>query len=324
MKEKIRVAFIYRDSNVLMSGKHYDNTYYHFFVSALKRNQKLDVTYFQTGESFDASILKGKFDIILLFHNHTASMPQELIGIEDLDMPVVARVTDPRVAKESIALHKKWKIDYYFMFWPESFFYQLWPRNFKFKTIVFGLEPSLYRDVIPFDQRIKDRILNSGSVGNTKFLSRIINDVRNPKWNAFRCYHLRTMCNKLSYVDYTSTLQHKFVNDKYAQLLQKYAAAIAASSYTTVVKMLEIPAAGCLTFIESSKKSDASYLGYRDGETAIFIDEENYKEKFEEYLKDTKSPKWKEITDAGRKYALEELNNDKAVESLVELFEQLI
>ena len=48
------------------------------------------------------------------------------------------------------------------MFWPESFFYKLWPRRFKYKTIVFGLEPSLYHNVTSFDQRIKDRILNSG------------------------------------------------------------------------------------------------------------------------------------------------------------------
>ena len=324
MKEKIRVAFIYKKSNVLMTGKHYDNTYYHFFTTALKRNHKIDVTYFPTGETFNASILKDKFDVILLFHNHTLSMPNEIIGIRDLDMPVIARVTDPRVAKESIALHEKWKIDYYFMFWPESFFYKLWPRRFKYKTIVFGLEPSLYHNVTPFDQRIKDRILNSGSVGNTKFFSRIINDIRNPKWNALRCYYLRTICNNLPYVDYTSTLQHEFVNDKYPLLLQKYAAAIAASSYTSVIKMWEIPAAGCLSFIEVSKKNDGDYLGYIDGETAIFINEENYKERFEEYITDVKNPKWEKIANAGRKYTLEEFNNDKAVESLVELMEKLL
>ena len=88
--------------------------------------------------------------------------------------------------------------------------------------------------------------------------------------------------------------------------------------------MSEIPAAGCLSFIEVSKKNDGDYLGYIDGETAIFINEENYKERFEEYITDVKNPKWGKIANAGRKYALSEFNNDKAVESLVELMEKLL
>tara|TARA_B100001013_G_scaffold170482_1_gene102270 strand:- start:420 stop:542 length:123 start_codon:yes stop_codon:yes gene_type:complete len=35
-------------------------------------------------------------------------------------------------------------------------------------------------------------------------------------------------------------------------------------------------------------------------------------------------PKWQEIALAGRDYALKELNNDKAVESLVELMREMI
>ena len=66
------------------------------------------------------------------------------------------------------------------------------------------------------------------------------------------------------------------------------------------------------------------YLGYVDGETAIFINEKNYKEKFEEFLNDPSNPKWEKIASRGREYTIRNLNNDKAVESLVELMKSLL
>lgn len=324
MKNKIKVAFIYKASNVFLTGKHFDNTYYHFLMEALKRNNRISVSYFPTEETFDTSTLKDKFDIILLWQNNEFEMPKELIGIQNLDIPIIANVTDPQYALNSIKFHKKWKIDYYFHYYPEALFYELFPRNFKYKMIVFGLEKNLYLNTMPFKQRIKDKILNSGAVGNTKFLSRIINDIRNPKWNSYRYYTLRTKCNKLPYVDYTTTLQHEFVGDKYPLLLQKYSAAIAATTPETSIKYWEIPAAGCLTFMEITEKNKGQYLGYIDGETSIFINEDNYEQKFEEFLADPENPKWEKIANAGRKFALENFNNDKAVESLVDLMQSLL
>ena len=53
MKEKIRVALIYHKNSKFLSGKHFDNTYYNFFIKAWKRNSSLDVTYFPTDNKFD-------------------------------------------------------------------------------------------------------------------------------------------------------------------------------------------------------------------------------------------------------------------------------
>lgn len=324
MNEIIKVALPFKSSNDFMTGKFYDNTYYHFFVTALKRNQDIRVTYFPVEGSFDTSILKNRFDIILLWSNADYGNPDELLGIEKLDIPVIARVGDPADAKNSIKNHEKFKIDHYFHFWSEPFFRQFFPRHFKFKTIIFGLEPSLYQKITPFKPRIRNKILNSGGVGNTKFLSRIINKIRNPKFNALSVYRLRTKCNELSYVDYTATLRHKFVNDKYSELLQKYSASIACSTLTFVVKMLEIPAAGCVSFLEVTRKNKCEYVGFRDEKTAIFINEQNYRDKFEEFISDPDNPKWEKIANAGRKFVMEELNNDKAVESLVDLMKKTI
>jgi len=323
MDRRIRVAFIYKANNIFMAGKHFDNVYYNFFMKALKRNNRIQVSYLHSEDSFDVTKLKNKCDIILLWQNNEFGTP-DLLGIQDMDIPVISRCADPKEVKETIKYHKKWKIDFYFHFWSKSFFHSILPKNFKYKTIIFGLEPLLYQNVKPYKQRIKNKILNSGAVGNTKFLSRIINQIRDPKWNALRIYYLRTICNKLPYVQYTSTLKHEFVNDRYPELLQKYSVAIAANSLCTVAKMWEIPAAGCLCFLEVSERNNVEEVGFIDGKTAVFINEKNYKERFEEYLTNPDDPKWEEIANAGRKYVLENLNNDKAVDSLVNLIEKLL
>ena len=251
-------------------------------------------------------------------------MPKELIGIEELDIPVIADVCDPQDAKNAIKFHKKWKIDHYFHYYPEALFHDLFPKNFKYTSIIFGLEPSLYQNVSPFRDRMKNKILNSGAVGNTKFLSRILNSIRNPKWNSYNYYTLRTKCNDLQYVDYTATLSHEYVGDKYSLLLQKYAGAIAATSVETTIIYWDIPAAGCLTFMEITEKNKGNYLGYVDGETSVFINEDNYEQKFEKFLSDPENPKWEKIANAGRDYALKNFNNDKAANSLADLMESML
>ena len=321
--DKTKVAFIYKSSNKFMTGKHFDNVYYNFFIKALRRNNEIDVTYFPEENKFDTSLLKNRFDIILLWQNNEFGTP-DLVGIRELDMPVITRCSDPKEAKTTIVFHKKWKIDYYFHFWPESFFHSIFPKEFKYKSIIYGVESSLYQNLTPFNERIKNKILNSGAVGNSKIHSHIINSLRTPKWNAFSVYHLRTICNNLHYVDYFPTLQNEFVNDKFPLLLQKYQAAIAACTYTTVAKMWEIPAAGCLTFLEVNERNDADFVGFKDMNTAIFINEKNYKQKFQEFLNSIEDPRWQKIADNGRRFVMENLTNDKAVMSLVDLMRKIL
>ena len=323
MDRKIRVAFIYKANNIFMTGKHFDNLVYHIFMHALKRNNRIQVSYFQSEDTFDVTKLKDKIDLILLWENNEFGTP-DLLGIQDMDIPVISRCADLKEAKETIKYHKKWKIDYYYHFHSESVFHSYLPKDFKYKSIIFGIEPSLYQNMKPFKQRIKNKILNSGAIGNSKPFSRLINSIRSPKLNAFRVYHLRTIVNKLPYVEYFPTLQNEFVGDKYPLLLEKYQAAIAASTITSVTKMWEIPASGCLCFLEVNDQNHVEEVGFVDGETAVFINEQNYKQKFKEYLSNPDDPKWEKIANAGRKYVLENLNNDKAVESLVNLMEKLL
>ena len=325
MDKKIKVAFIYKECDGL-SPNHYATTHYHFFMNALKRNKNLDVIYYPTCNDFDVSKLENNTNVILLFEflpSHC--IPEQIRGIEKMNIPVICKVGDAHRPTKSVIreYHDKYKIDAYFSI-SSNLFYSYYPSNYKHKEIFWGVEPSLYQNLTPLDKRIKTRILNSGAIGNAKFHSRIINSIMTPRSNAYNHYKLRTICTKLPYVDYTSTLVHEYVGDKYPLLLQKYAAAIAATTFMPTMKYLEIPAAGCLAFMEVTDKNNARNLGFIDGESAIFINEKNYKSKFEEYLSDVNNLRWKQIANAGREYTLKNLNNDRAADSLVDLMKELL
>ena len=323
--KKIRVAFVYIPCDGLTEN-YFFTTSYNFFMNSLQRNSDIEVSYIQSGKSFDAMRLEKNFDVILLYENSfTPCNPNELKNIKKLGIPVVARVGDLHNSKnfDISESHEKYGITSYFGYQHEDNFYKYYPKKFDYTTIVFGLETSLYQNLLPFSKRIKKRILNSGAVGNTKFLSKLFNQFKNPE-NALNHYKLRTLCNKLSYVDYTSTLQHEFVGDKYPLLLQKYQSAIAATTGNYTQKYLEIPAAGCLSFMEVTDKNHANYLNFKDGENAIFVNERNYQQKFEEFLESSDDPIWEQIANSGRNHVLNNYNNDLAVESLVNLFKKII
>ena len=85
-KQKIKVAFIYKASNIFMTGKHFDNNYYNFFLKALPRNKNIEVTNFTEEEKFDVEKLENKFDVILLWQNNEFGTP-DLINIKNSKIP---------------------------------------------------------------------------------------------------------------------------------------------------------------------------------------------------------------------------------------------
>ena len=187
--------------------------------------------------------------------------------------------------------------------------------------IFFGVEPKLYENLTPYSKRINKKILCSGAAASTKFSSRLRNIIRG-EVSQWKHYKLRTKCTELPYVDYTSTLHHEFINDKYPLLLMKYCTSIAAHSLYPVIKYWESTAAGCLTFMEVTEKNQANILGFEDGKNAIFINEKNYEKKLSEFISDPKNTKWSEIAENGRKYTMNNLTNDNAANSLVNLFKE--
>ena len=323
--KKIKTAFIYKPSNPYMSKTAWATTYYHFFMNALNRHADLDMAYFPAEKKFDVSKLRDKFDIILLWENHPWGSPDELSGIQNLDIPVICRINDAHDAKikGKIGYHEKYKIDHYFGYLPERFFHKYYPKNFKYKVIFYGVEPKLYENLTPYSKRIKKKILCSGAAASTKFSSRLRDIIRGDR-SLWKHYKLRTKCIELPYVDYTSTLQHEYINDKYPLLLMKYCTSIAAHSLYPVIKYWESTAAGCLTFMEVTEKNQANILGFEDGKNAIFINEKNYEKKLSDYISDPNNAKWSEIAENGHHYTMANLTNDVASNSLVEIFKEYV
>ena len=249
------------------------------------------------------------------------------LGIKKLEVPVISRTGDSHYAKlhKQHEFHERWKIDYYFGVIPSSYFYKYYPKNFKYREIIFGLDPELYQNLKPFDKRIKEKILNTGVMGNKKIKSRIANKLLNAGFSGWNLYKLRTLCNELPYVHYEGMKNGEYpFADNFPKYLSQYRAGIAACTVYPVQKYWEMTAAGCLTFMEMTERNDGYYLGFKDGETAIFINEKNYKNKFEEFLNDTDNKKWQEIACAGREYVLNNLTNEKAVNNLVNLMRELL
>ena len=76
--------------------------------------------------------------------------------------------------------------------------------------------------------------------------------------------------------------------------------------------------------MEMTEKNQAEILGFKDGENAIFINENNYQQRFADFLSDPENSKWEEIAQNGREYTINNLTNDIAANSLVELFKEYV
>ena len=325
MKSKIKIAFVYNPSNKFLTGKHFDNNYYYFFMRALKRNSRIDVTYFGEEEKFDGSNLEKKFDVVFLADYVGGATPKEITGMEQINIPIIAWSSDSHYYSDIdyMAYHKKYHISHYVGPIQEEYFYKFLPKSFKYERIFTGIEASRFKQIQPFDTRIKDKILNSGAMGNKKLKSRIINRIINPKRSSWYFYKLRTLCNELPYVAYKGIKDSKYEND-YVEYLSSYRAAIASTTMYPSLKYCEIPAAGCLSFMEVTKMNQAKILGFKDNENAIFINEKNYKQKFEEYLNNVDDSRWTKIAEKGRNHVLTNLTNDNGVENLVNYIEKLL
>ena len=323
---KIKVALIYKKSYNYFQPNHFDQTSYDFFFKALKRNIQLEISYYPCEKKFDVSKIKGKCDVILLPNNSTDGSPDVLIGIKNSNIPVISRTGDPHDAERynQIEFCEKNKVDYLFSSLPDSLIYKYYPKNIKQKIIIFGLEPELYQNVPPFKTRIKDRILITGKMGRTDLKNRAANYILNPRRSGWYLYKLRTLCKELSYVEYTGIKGKKYPNEDYPTYTSKYRAIIAATTFYPTLKYWENAAAGCLTFMEITEKNDGYFLGYKDNQTSIFINEKNYQDKLEEFISDPDNPKWEQIANAGREYTMNNLTNDHAVSSLVELMKEII
>ena len=356
----MKITFIHGADDQYYSGTNFIDSEYNFLVRALSDHPDVEYTRLPISGEFDATCLgRGGVggdrtpDAVVLSSIQAHKMPK-ITGLKSLGVPVLAKTGDIHDAKRYGSGAKNydgWGVDCLFSSVPAPYFYEWYPAHMKYETIFYGIESSLYEDPPPYGLRIRDRILLSGAADDPNPLARRMPYLRwiprstryriksclvwarrltessIPMWRKMRYpppiqyyfYKLRTDCRLLPYVE---DRVHYARNLPYEQLLYGYCAAIAATTVFPTIKYWEIAAAGCLAFMEITRRNYGECLGFRDGLNCVEIDEYNYREKFERFLEDPDA--YADVAAAGRRHALENFNNDVAADHLVSLIMKFI
>ena len=326
----VRVAFVYRPSWEYWRPGHTVGTRYEFFFHALARSKSAEVGYFGAEDAIDAAELAGKWDVILC--TNSALGTPRIANARKSGVPVIAQTHDPHLVKELDMMRcmEEHAISCCFGFMPEPYFHRYFPKSARYEVVRWGLEPGLFERLPPFGPRIKDRVLLTGELARRSTVKKIVHALsRRGQSEVAANYRLRRACAALPGVDYSGRdrVTGRYRNGgagSYAGHLSGYRAAIAATGLYPTAKYWETPAAGCLTFMEVNGKNGAAELGYSDMESAVFIDSKNYGKRISRYLETADDPSWARIAEAGRRHAMENLNNDRAVERLVQIARSLL
>ena len=325
----IKVAMVYSSGADMLNGRIPSKTDYYFFNRAIFRNKNLEVDYMDTLGRIDALRLERDYDVVLLPEIDVASSLALGGSIRDCRIPVIARPHDPHATlkRDMIGLAESLKVDWFFDVYDPASFYEYYPKRFKFEIVHMGLEPSLCKSETPWTERVPDKMAISGVLDKPDLVHRMYHRfyLRIPKaLSSDFHYKLRTKCNNLPYVVHTRDIYPGQGTDELHRILSMFRASIAATTTFPTVKYKETPAAGCLTFMEITERNHGAYLGYEDGKSAIFINESNYSEKFQEYLDSQNDPKWERIAREGRRHTLENLSNDNGVAKLVSIMRRAL
>ena len=319
---------IYSSGYTRLNGNHPIKLFYYFFRHAVLRNKKLEVDQLDALDRIDIAQLEKDYDIVLL-PTVTIATYLGLRGIENCNIPVIAKASDPQdiFRRNMVEIADRLKIDYFFDFYDPACFYRYYPKRFKYEVVCHGLEPSLYTNEVPWTKRTPDMIALSGKLGDPGVMRKIY-------WRWYRRtpkellldyhYKLRTKCNDLPYVVHTQDIYPAQSTDQLPRILSGFRSAIVATTNYITAKYMETPAAGCLTFMEITDRNYGASLGYEDGKSAIFINKSNYKEKFQEYIDSPDDSRWEKIAQAGKRHALENLSNDRGVEKLIHIMRKAL
>lgn len=321
----VRVAMVCNRSAKSVNSLEPMKIYYHFFMDALPRHRRLDIDFIgHYANRLDVVRIVRDHDVVLLPQLDDPSQALALRGISDHDIPVIAKSGDPHafLSYDMMRACADLGVDHLFEHVPEAAIYRYWPSRMRYHRIPYGVEPSLYGEVRPWDERVDDRIVLSGALDKPDLLHYLYQRIykrRPAALSSNHHYRLRTKCNRLPYVIHARRIWPGTNTDQFPLVMSSFRAAIAATTNYHTTKYMETPAAGCLTFMEATDLNQAATLGYEDGRTAVFVNESNYTRKFQEYLDSPDDPKWRKIADAGRAYTMEHLTNDTAADKMYTL-----
>jgi len=308
---KPKIVFLYKKSNKYFNRHHSDSQLFFFYLRALPRNDDIQLRIIAEDNEFDALDLEGKCDVLLLFDILPWGCPDVIKNLDKVSYLKILNCGDCHQAsniingKTKIDHCREAKIDYYHWHHPESYFYKFWPRDWKYWQIQVGIEEDLYKNIKPFNDRISDKILNTGVLSKS--------------------YRLRNSVNKHSRVYHSPHRGKKSITGiNYTKLLQEYKAVISACTLYTVTKYIEGSAAGCLNFMEVTPQNCGENLGFVDAESSVFINEMNYCQKFDEFISDSSNPKWMKIAKTGREFVMSHYTNNHTIAELIKRIKEVI
>lgn len=295
----MKIAFVYNKDDKGMSGKHWTNNAYRFFVEGLSRYPGLDYHVCPVNIDFDARDFNG-FDVVI-FYSLENLCPDYLA---ELNAVKVVRAPDPhaicpgwicRVFAGGVRL----VINHH----TPEYMRRFLPEAIPYEQVIFGITKKLHKGP-PFKGR-RNSVLLTGAISRTQL------------------YALRTRAIALPGVKRVSK-REGFTGDRYPELLRRYKAAIAACTVSSVYKYFEIPACGCVSFMEVNEQNGCGNLGFVDMMNAVFVDESNYKERIAQFTENPQDERWKAIAANGRRFVLKHYENEVQIAKLLRSIEEVV
>lgn len=297
----LKVAFVYPKSTPYLWGHGDVMYYYNFFLDGLCKNERIDYFPVPVDSQVDASKLKG-FDAII-FHS-CAELRLKIHDADKLECVKCVFGQDVRDMDENWQrIYQACEFDFVFWIGMKKAYSRICnlPEDIRYESIIPGVEARYYPKTDFKTRRVKDKIVCMGTYGNSDTV-------------------LRTLMKDSSRVEYV----HKnagFVGNKFHDLLKQYRAACTESTNVTVVKYVELPMGGCLTFMGANDVNGVEELGFVDGESCVYVTLENYEQKFDEYLNTVDNPRWERIALAGKRHAEKTWSNEVQMNKLIDLLE---
>ncbi len=300
----IKVAYLYWPETKNLSGIHFDHSYYRFYFQTFPKMKQIEYTMIPREFSIDVGEL-NRFDVVIVNSLYENACPC-LDGLEKVKaLKVVQSVDSHKIGREPIWIerYREYGISFAYFIHQPSYFYQFVPKDIEYHQIFHGVIPEIYESNISYPFRKKDEILLTGYFPIHDF------------------FVLRQKCSSLSFVDYVGR-DAGYIGDKYPILLERYRAGIVAATKYPVLKNIELPMTGMLTFHEVTERNAVADIGFIEGENAVFIDDSNYVERMEEYLDTVDDLKWERIAKEGQRFVLEKYASEVQAAKLIDLMKE--
>lgn len=296
----MKISLLYNPNDRGINGNNWKLNNYRFFREELPAQVELV-------EATDSLDMSPASDAVILW----SLLRKNLLGLNcdawnDYECPKITRAPDA------------WQIDDYYndkcrelgidlvvSFQSPNCQYDFLDKDIPYQRFILGIDEQTYKCETPWQERIKDKILSSG--------------VLDDRWWFYR---FRKKVTGHTYVEYVP--KKEFLGVDYWKLLNRYRAAIACMSYTSVLKYFEIPMCGCLMFAEVTSYNQIAEMGFEDGVNCIYINDLNYKQRFAEYMDTIDDPKWKQIAENGKKLVMERYTNEREVARFVETVQGMV